>query len=143
MSELCVILDIGGRSAAITAADVQSVIELEEIHPVPRTPDFVIGLTAMRSQSLTVIDARRAIGLESDKACGERAAVVKVDNHLYALQVDNVHDVTEARSTARAVPGGLGKDWARVAHGMIETGAGPAILLNIEALIKGPTDRSG
>jgi purine-binding chemotaxis protein CheW len=36
------------------------------------------------------------------------------------------------------IPGGFGAQWSRAAHGMIETGIGPALLLDLPALIAGP-----
>ena len=137
MSELLLMLDIGDRKVAIEAARVQSVIELEEIYPVPRAPDFVVGLTAMRSRSLTVIDSRLAIGLSGATNVGERAAVVDIDGHLYALLADEVSDVSEAKSNITPVSCGFGKEWERVSKGMIETNIGPVLLINVNALISG------
>ena len=138
MNDLLVILDIGGRSAAVSAVEVQSVIELEDIYPVPMAPDYVVGLTAMRSQSLTVIDARKAIGLTEFTKAGERAPVIEVGGHQYALLVDAVHDVAEAQSEVKPVSGGFGAAWERIAEGMIETDTGPTLLINKDALIAGP-----
>ena len=61
--QLLVIAQIAGRRCALSANDVKSVIELGTVTPVPRAPDFITGITALRSQSLTVIDCRRALGL--------------------------------------------------------------------------------
>lgn len=137
MSTLYVMIEIDGRLAAIDAGDVQSVIEVENIYPVPRAPGHLAGLTAMRSQSLTVIDCRKALGLES-VTTPERAPVVRVAGHSYALMVDRVDDVLEARSEPIAVPGNFGAGWQRAGQGMIETDRGPALLVDIEALIAGP-----
>ena len=65
MTELLVVIQIAGRRCALSAHDVKSVIELGSIAPVPRAPDFITGITALRSQSLTVIDCRRALGLST------------------------------------------------------------------------------
>ena len=67
MSELLLMCIIGGHRAAIPAIRVQSVIEIEEITPIPGVPSFILGLTALRSQALTVIDCSAALGFES---CG-------------------------------------------------------------------------
>ena len=91
----------------------------------------------MRSQSLTVIDCHKALGLDS-AAVGERAPVVKVAGHFYALAVDAVDDVLEAQGDAIPVPGGFGPGWQSVGRGMIETDRGPALLIDVEALIAGP-----
>lgn len=139
MNDLLLLCTIAGRRAAIPAVDVQSVIEVETITPIPGTPEFILGLTALRSQALTVIDCSLAIGLEQPCASQDhRAAVVEVDGHLYALMVDEAHDVGEARSEPVAVPGGFGEGWQRAAHGMVETDAGPTLLVNVEHLVSGP-----
>ena len=135
MNDLLVMLEIDGRRAAIPAIDVETVMELEDIYPVPRAPDYVVGLTAMRSRSLTVIDTRRAIGVNCDTPWGERAVVVEIDSHQYALLVDAVHDVSESQSDIMPVAGGFGPEWERVGKGMIETAHGPALLLDIKPLV--------
>ncbi|MEQ8826584.1 MAG: chemotaxis protein CheW, partial [Parvibaculum sp.] len=116
-----------------------SVIEIGAVTPVPRTPAFIAGITAMRSQALTVIDCRLALGF--DDACwatDHRAAVVSVAGHSYALCVDAIEDITTGSAEPGQVPGGFGPEWSRVAIGMIETAIGPALLLDLAALIAGP-----
>lgn len=138
MNELLVMARIAGIRAAFRAVEIQSVIEIEGISPVPRAPDFITGLTAMRSRSLTVVDCRKSLGLPAETAPGVRAAVVEVEGHLYALQVDQVEDVTDALSEPEPVPGGFGDAWQRVSLGMVETAEGPAVLINVERMIAGP-----
>ena len=143
MNELLLMCTIAGRRAAIPAIEVQSVIEVENITPIPGTPDFILGLTALRSQALTVIDCALAIGLESACDSGNaRAAVVEIEGHLYALLVDDAHDVGEARSEPVAVPGGFGEGWQRAARGMVETETGPTLLIDVQALIAGPLEEA-
>ena len=60
MKRLMLLCTIAGRKAAIPTQDVSSVIEIEAIAPVPGTPPHVAGLTALRSQALTVIGLRWA-----------------------------------------------------------------------------------
>ena len=139
MNELLLMCTIAGRRAAIPALEVQSVIEVETITPIPGTPDFIVGLTALRSQALTVIDCALALGLDTPcHSLDRRAAVVEIDGHLYALQVDEAHDVGEAQSEPIAVPGGFGDGWQRAARGMVETEGGPTLLVDIEQLVSGP-----
>ena len=139
MTDLLLQCLVAGRHAAIPASDVQSVIEIEEITPIPGTPDFILGLTALRSQALTVIDCSLALGLEKTVAeDDQRAAVVEVEGHLYALLVDAAYDVGEALSQPVAVPGGFGAGWQRAARGMVETESGPTLLIDTSSLIAGP-----
>lgn len=143
MNDLLVMAQIAGRRCAMHAHDVQSVIELGEVTPVPRTPDHITGITALRSQTLTVIDCRRAIGSEAiDWATDQRAAAVSVGGYSYALIVDAIEDVTTGISEPQKVPGGFGSEWSRISNGMVETGIGPALLIDLEALIAGPDGSS-
>lgn len=139
--KLLVILQIGGRRCALSALDVRSVIEIGAITPIPRAPAWIAGITALRSQALTVIDCRRAIGLsDSEWPTDHRAAVISEGGHSYALLVDGIEDITTAVGEPGQIPGGFGSEWSRVAVGMIETMAGPALLVDLHALLAGPDD---
>jgi purine-binding chemotaxis protein CheW len=139
MSQLVLMTQIAGRRCAMAAKDVRSVIDLGTIAPVPRAPDFIAGITALRSQALTVIDCRRALGMHDGLwPSDSRAAVVAIEGHFYALMVDAIEDIATAMSDPGQIPGGFGAGWSRAAHGMIETGMGPALLMNLAALVAGP-----
>ena len=136
MNDLLVLVTIDGRHCALPADDVNSVIEIGTIVPIPRAPEQVLGMTALRSQALTVIDCRTVIGCDADSdATDERAAVVKVGGHGYALLVDTIQDVATPASEIKQLPGGFGEGWARVSRGMVETASGPVLLLDIARLV--------
>ncbi len=139
MAQLLVMTQIAGRRCALNANDVKSVIELGAITPVPRAPAYIAGITALRSQALTVIECRHSLGFpEIVWATDHRAAVVAIEGHSYALMVDAIEDITTAQSAPEEVPGGFGPEWSRVATGMVETAIGPALLIDLAALIRGP-----
>lgn len=141
MNQLLLMCLIAGRRAAIPTGRVLSVIEIEAVTPIPATPDFIVGLTALRSQALTVIDCRVSLGFPgSERVVGNRAAVIEHDGHRYALLVDEAFDVAEALSEPVPVPGGFGDGWRHAARGMIETESGPALLVDVDQLIFGPRD---
>ncbi|MGY6635681.1 MAG: chemotaxis protein CheW [Erythrobacter sp. SCN 62-14] len=140
MSALVLMAQIAGRRCAMAAEDVRSVIDLGVIAPVPRAPAFIAGITALRSQTLTVIDCRLALGLEAASLypTDTRAAVVATGGHSYALMVDAIEDIATSLGEPGHIPGGFGAEWQRAATGMIETGIGPALLLDLRPLIAGP-----
>lgn len=141
MNELLLIVTIAGSRVALPAAAVESVVELDALIPVPRAPAHLAGLSALRSRVLTVIDTLRSLELgESDCSDGIReAAVVEVEGHHYALIVDVVEDVVEALSDPSPVRAAMGPGWQRVSKGMVETEEGPLLLVDIDALIAGPS----
>lgn len=143
MSELLVLASIAGKRCAFRASDVGSVIEAGVIAPVPRAPKHVVGITALRSQAMTVIDCRAAIAEDpSIYPCDSHLAVVEVAGHSYALQVDKIDDIATARSEPAPVPGGSGKHWNRVCKGMLETDRGPALLIDIAQVVAGVEQKS-
>lgn len=139
MSELLLIAIVAGERVAFPAADVESVVEIEAITPVPQSPLHVAGLAALRSRVLTVIDccASLQLGASSGKPARE-AVVVEVDGHPYALLVDTVEDVFEYSGKVRPIRTSVSKGWRRVATGMIETGEGLMLLIDTHALLGGP-----
>jgi len=75
---------------------------------------------------------------ETDCSDGIReAAIVELDGHHYALIVDLVEDVVEAASEPQPVRAAMGAGWERVSQGMVESEAGPLLLVDVGALIAG------
>jgi purine-binding chemotaxis protein CheW len=141
MNELLLIVSIAGSRVALPAADVESVVEIDTLIPVPRAPAHLAGLSALRSRVLTVIDCQRSLELGStDLTNGElhEAAVVELDGHHYALTVDAVEDVVEALSDPAPIRAAMGDGWERASKGMVETEEGPILLVDIAAVISGP-----
>ncbi len=141
MSQLLLIVSIGESRVAFPSAAIESVVELDTLIPVPRAASHVAGLSALRSRVLTVIDTLRSLDLgTTDCSDGIReAAVVELDGHHYALIVDSVEDVVEATSEPTPIRAAMGEGWERVALGMVETEEGPLLLIDVAALIAGPT----
>ncbi|MGX7953669.1 chemotaxis protein CheW [Tsuneonella sp. HG249] len=140
MNDLVLVLIVAGQRSALRTAAVHSVVELDVVASVPQAPPFVLGLSALRSITLTVIDTAAALGLRSP-VCpepGARVAVVDHAGHRYALVVDEVEDVAELLAAPAPVPGEVGEGWHRASEGLVETTRGPALLLSLEALIAGP-----
>ena len=144
MNELLLIVTIAGQRVALPAAAVESVVELDTLIPVPRAAPHVAGLSALRSRVLTVIDCMRSLELgTTDCSDGIReAAVIELDGHHYALLVDIVEDVVEALAEPSAVRAAMGAGWERASKGMVETEAGPLLLVDVAALISGVEARA-
>lgn len=137
--ELLLIVTIAGQRVAIPAANVESVVELEGITPVPRSAAHVAGLSALRSRVLTVIDCLAALDLGHMGESGPRdAIVVEMDGHPYALIVESVEDVVEIEADIRPVRTSLSGGWRRVAKGMVEIGDDLMLLVDANAVLAGP-----
>lgn len=142
MTDLLLIVSIAGQKVALRTLEVQSVIEIDVLIPIPCVPLHVAGLAALRSRVLTVIDPQFALGLGqcASRDPGTEAVVVAHDGHAYAVLLDGVHDVAEARSEPAPMHTRLQGNWAAMSHGMVETDHGPLLLVDPAALIAGPEE---
>ncbi|WP_423140794.1 chemotaxis protein CheW [Parablastomonas sp. CN1-191] len=138
IDELLLVTAIGGHRAALPAAAISSVIEIEGIEAIPLARAPVAGLTTLRSRVLTVIDCRAALGLTETAGTAREAVVIEVGGHGYALLVDEVRDVTPALSEPAAPRADPGPGWAAALVGMVETASGPVLVLDPARLAVGP-----
>ena len=140
MQDLYLIVEIAGQRAVLPASYVESVVEVEDIAPVPCAPSHVYGLFALRSRVLTVIDSLAALGEGNSPAGEKQAVIVTVDGHLYGLLVDNVDDVVAIEGLPAQPRALLSDGWIRFSKGVLEHDGQPLLLIDIPALIAGPLD---
>ena len=137
MTSLVLIATIGGERVAIDAATIESVVDLWQVVPVPLAAEHIIGIAAVRSRVLTVIDAAAAVGLRA-KATGNRAIIIESGGHQYALRVDMIAEVVAPTGPVMPFEACMGDNWAGVAVGAIDTPHGFAVLIDPARLIAGP-----
>ena len=137
MTELFLIARIAGRTVAISSDQVDSVVDITEITPVPFTSAEVRGLAALRSRVAMVIDTHAALGLAESGLPPSRAVITMVDGHHYAILVDALEDV--APFPRVALTGGIAVDggWARAGCGIVDRDGDPILAIDLRALIPG------
>ncbi|HEX8238649.1 MAG TPA: chemotaxis protein CheW [Allosphingosinicella sp.] len=139
MAELLLIVRLAGERVALPAADVESVVEIESLTPVPGAAGHVAGLAALRSRVLTVIDCLASLDASRRLPPEATEAVMAVvDGHPYALLVEAVEDVVEADGERQPAAASLGGGWRRIGRATIEAEGDLLLLADVEALIAGP-----
>lgn len=128
MTQLYLVAAVAGRRVAFRTAQIQSVIDLDTVTPVPGTPPCVAGLSALRSRPLTVIDCAVALEQADAPIPPVKALVVEQDGFLYALSVEEVEDVVWIEEEANPLPAGRHGGWEQAALGMVGVG-GEMLLL--------------
>ncbi|MFM9978158.1 MAG: chemotaxis protein CheW [Sphingomonadaceae bacterium] len=136
MTELVLVAIVAGDRVAFEAAAVESVVDLWQVVPVPRAPDHLIGLSAVRSRVVTVVDTAACVGLRA-KQTGNRAIILEDDGHRYALRVDAVLDVVPARRLTAAHEAPVKAGWSRVVARLVDTEYGFALVLDPRRLLGG------
>lgn len=141
MNHDLLIARVAGERIAMSALEIQSVIELGEIVPVPCAPAVIAGLATQRSRTLTVIDVAIALGLPARPEPTRFAIVIEIDGVGYALAVDGVENVIPAESEVAPVKMKLSPGWAHSAIGMVDTSVGTVLLVDLTRLVCGDAQR--
>jgi purine-binding chemotaxis protein CheW len=138
VAELVLIVRFGGERIAIPASQVESVVEVEALTPVPLAAPHIAGLSALRSRVLTAVDCVASLGAGQRLPQGSREAVVTVvEGHPYALIVEAVEDVIEAETGERLPPLPESGGWGRIAAGAVDAGGDLLLLADTAALVRG------
>jgi purine-binding chemotaxis protein CheW len=92
--EQLVVFRLGDDFFAMLIANVNEIIRLQKITPVPKAPPFVEGVTNLRGRVIPVIDLRKRFGVEP-KPDGHMARIIVVEQgeRLMGMMVDAVDEV--------------------------------------------------
>ena len=83
----------------INVMQVQEVLRVTEIAPVPGAPPYVLGIINLRGNVVTVIDTRGRFGLPSAELDdSSRIIVIESEKQVVGILVDAVAEVVELRS---------------------------------------------
>lgn len=134
MERLYLIAYLGAQALAIDSDQVESVVDLGDITPVPKAGSTVRGLAALRSRVVTVLSVRAALGLDPDED-NRRAVIVRADGHHYALIVDAIEDIIALEMAP--LPSSMPFDaaWRRVAIGIVTRNGEPILTIDPARLI--------
>jgi len=91
---------LGDEKYGINVMQVQEVLRISEIAPVPGAPSYVLGIINLRGNVVTVIDTRNRFGLPSKEPDdASRIVIIETDKHIIGILVDSVAEVVEMRAS--------------------------------------------
>lgn len=80
----------------INVMQVQEVLRVSEIAPVPGAPAYVLGIVNLRGNVVTVIDTRTRFGLPpTDLSDTSRIVIIESEEQVVGILVDSVAEVVE------------------------------------------------
>ena len=84
----------------INVMQVQEVLRVTEIAPVPGAPPYVLGIINLRGNVVTVIDTRSRFGLPgTERDDSSRIVIIESDHQVVGILVDSVAEVVELRQS--------------------------------------------
>jgi purine-binding chemotaxis protein CheW len=129
---------LDGELYGIDVMQVQEVVRMAPIRPVPGTPSHVLGTIDLRGSPVTVTDARRRLGCAQktpDRAT--RIVIVEVDDLVTGMLVDSVAEVVDVREDVIEKPRSNGRS-GRSQHvrGVYHHDRQPITLLDLDRLMR-------
>ncbi|MBE0438522.1 MAG: chemotaxis protein CheW [Gammaproteobacteria bacterium] len=116
---------------------VQEVLRITEIAPVPGAPDYVLGIINLRGNVVTVIDTRRRFGLSSKQPDDmARIIVAEVDGNVIGMLVDSVAEVVYLhQSQIETAPNVSNDDGSRFIQGVSSQDDKLLILVDVDKFL--------
>lgn len=91
--QLC-IFELSGQLFGLSIFEVQKILEIEEITPVPTTPGFLKGVINIRGNIVPVTDIREILGLPvKNRSRDSRIMILNFKNAQIGILVDAVTEV--------------------------------------------------
>lgn len=128
---------LDNETYGINVMQVQEVLPMTEIAPVPGAPPYVMGIINLRGNVVTVIDTRMRFGLvqrEPDQAC--RIVVIEAGDQVAGILVDSVAEVIEVKeSEVDTAPSVGNEESARYIYGVVSRGNDLLILIDVNKML--------
>jgi purine-binding chemotaxis protein CheW len=121
----------------INVMQVQEVLRVTEIAPVPGSPDYVLGIINLRGNVVTVIDTRTRFGLPSTEMDdASRIIVIESEKQVVGILVDAVAEVVELSEGEIDVAPNVGtEESSRYIQGVATREEGLLILVDLNKLL--------
>lgn len=120
----------------INVMQVQEVLRVSEIAPVPGAPPYVLGIINLRGNVVTVIDTRNRFDLtpkEIDDA--SRIVIIEAQKQVIGILVDSVAEVVDLRgSEIESAPNVGGEESARYIQGVSSQDNDLLVLVDLNKL---------
>ncbi|HAF41619.1 MAG TPA: chemotaxis protein CheW [Sphingobium sp.] len=140
MDRLYLFAMLAGTRVAVETEEVEAVVKLADISPVPGMGAHVAGLSALRSRVLTIIDVAAIVHGRATPAERRGLAVIAdISGHSYGLMVDSVIDICHVPEGEVPMRGQLDAAWAPYARAIVEHDGHPWLLVSLAGFIEGGT----
>ncbi|HED19514.1 MAG TPA: chemotaxis protein CheW [Gammaproteobacteria bacterium] len=128
---------LANETYGINVMQVQEVLRVTEIAPVPGAPHYVLGIINLRGNVVTVVDTRIRLGLETTEMTDStRIVIIEGSKHVVGILVDCVAEVVDLHASELESAPNVGNDEsAKYIQGVASRGDELLILVDLNKLL--------
>lgn len=128
---------LGEETYGVNVMQVQEVLRMTEIAPVPGAPGYVLGIINLRGNVVTVMDTRSRFDLpphEPDDAT--RIVIIEAEDQVVGILVDSVAEVVYLKQSDIEIAPNVGnEESSRYIQGVANREEGLLILVDLDKLL--------
>jgi len=128
---------LDNESYGINVMQVQEVLRLTDVAPVPGAPHYVMGIINLRGNVVTVIDTRQRFGLmPTEVTDNTRIVIIEADKQVVGILVDSVAEVVYLRqSEIETAPNVGNEESAKFIQGVCNKNGELLILVELDKMM--------
>ncbi len=128
---------LSDETYGINVMQVQEVLRVSEIAPVPGAPHYVLGIINLRGNVVTVVDTRIRLGLATSEVTDStRIVIIEGEKHVVGILVDCVAEVVDlVASDMESAPSVGNDESAKYIQGVASRGDELLILVDLNKLL--------
>jgi purine-binding chemotaxis protein CheW len=132
-----VTFQLGDETFGVNVMQVQEVLRVTEIAPVPGAPDYVLGIINLRGNVVTVLDTRKRFGMPpQDPGESSRILIIESADNVVGILVDSVSEVVYLRgSEIEPAPNVGNEESSRFIQGVCNRNEQLLILVDLNKLL--------
>jgi len=121
----------------VNVMQVQEVLRMTEIAPVPGAPSYVLGIINLRGNVVTVMDTRSRFALPSHEADdATRIVIIEAEEQVVGIMVDSVAEVVYLKQSEIEVAPNVGnEESSRYIQGVANRDDGLLIMVDLDKLL--------
>jgi len=121
----------------VNVMQVQEVLRMTDIAPVPGAPDYVIGIINLRGNVVTITNIRKRFGLgDREVDDSTRIIIVEIKNSVIGIQVDSVADVVDLKvDEIESAPNVGNEESHKYIQGVASRGGELLILIDLDKFL--------
>lgn len=131
-----IVFRVGDEEFGIPISDVQEIIKISTITPIPDSPEFIKGLINVRGDIVAIIDVRARFFLTTQEEPSRHIVITKQEGSFFGLMVDEVMEVLRIQeSDIKPPPRLMTKINEYYVHGVVTHDGRLIILLDVAQVL--------